>query len=138
MAHWRAQVLLERDPWKRFLWSFIALEVLTHKLYEHVRDDIVGRLGLRTETGQIEHAFPIEEMLWKPDRAPVASKFAMVADALFPDSAVDDATTFRDLKKARDRLSHGASRNEAEVPASQAFELLQKYVTGAVEKLVLT
>ena len=32
-AHWRFQTLLETDPWKRFMWSFVALEVLSLPLY---------------------------------------------------------------------------------------------------------
>lgn len=136
IAHWRAQILLERDPWKRFLWSFIALEILTNKLYDELRDAVTKRLTLQGDTQLTAQGLPLDELLWDPRRAPVAAKFALVAMALFPVASVDDAASFRELKTARDRLSHGGLRDEAEVPAGKAVELLEKYVAGAMQQLV--
>jgi hypothetical protein len=132
-AHWYLQVLRETDPWKRFLWSFVGLEVLTHKLYAHFRTEVVERLRLN---GGTAHQLPLAEFVWANDRAPLVTRFAMVATALFPNSAVEDVARFRKLTTARDDLSHASLRDEEALPVGEASELLGMYLTGALKKLV--
>jgi hypothetical protein len=135
-AHWHVQVMRENDPWKRFLWSFVGLEILTHKLYAHFRDDVVRRLRLDGVAEEAAAELPLPDLVWTADRAPLATRFALVATALFPSTASDDAAAFRRLKAARDDLAHGSLREEDAVPAGEATELFGKYLGGAMKRLV--
>lgn len=137
VAHWRAQVLVETDPWKRFMWSFLALEILTNKLFDQFESEVVTRLRLAGDRGVEKAELPLSELVWPAERAPLIARFALVAVALFSETAVEDVANFRALKKARDRLSHGSLRDEGELPVSVALELLEKYLTGSVKRLVL-
>jgi len=138
VAHWRVQALRESDPWKRFLWSFLALEVLTNKLFDARRDAVLGRLRLLTDGGTAAAGNPpIEELAWAPERAPLRSRFALVASELFPASAREDVGKFASAKSGRDRLAHGQIRDAAELPTAITADLLEKYFTGAAKTLLL-
>jgi hypothetical protein len=135
-AHWRMQTLREADPWKRYQWAFVGLEILIHKLYARVRDDVASRLRLELPDGDFEAGLPIADLLWTPERAPLTARFAVAATALFPESALEDVQTFRTVKEARDRLSHGSLRSEDELPIASVVGLFGKYVEGAVKQFV--
>jgi len=138
VAHWRVQSLRERDPWKKFLWSFLALEILTNKLFDARRDDLLGQLRLLDAGGAVVPGTPpLEELAWARERAPLRSRFALVASDLFPDSARDDVREFASANGARGRLAHGAIRNPDELPIGGTQTLLDKYFTGAVKTLLL-
>ena len=137
VAHWRVQLLVETDPWKRFLWAFVALEILTHKLFDHFEMDVVSRLRLEGERDILDADLPLAHLVWERERAPLAARFALVAIALFPETSSDDASRFRELKKARDRLSHGSLREEGELPVPLATELLEKYLSGSIKRIIL-
>lgn len=109
-AHWRVQGLVESDPVKLFLWSFFGLEILIHQLYERmVVDGNVRSLG---------------------------DRFASVAQVMFPDSHADDDQRFREIKKARDLLSHGSLRDLSTLPGAQTAGLFAKYLDGATKRLL--
>lgn len=133
ISHWRVQVLTETDPWKRFLWSAVGLEIVTQKLYEGFREQIVQRLRLEGSEGVIDAPLPIPELVWADDRTPLLARFAYVAMALFPQSATADTDRFRTVKRARDRLAHGSLRDEAELPLSEVVDLFEKYLAGALK-----
>lgn len=135
ISHWRVQVLTETDPWKRFLWSAVGLEILTQKLYERFREQIVQRLRLEGSEGIIESPLPIPELVWADDRTPLLARFAYVAMALFPQSATADTDRFRTVKRARDRLAHGSLREEDELPLSEVVDLFEKYLAGALKRV---
>lgn len=135
MSHWRVQVLIETDPWKRFLWSAVGLEILTQKLYERFRMPIVERLRLESSEGIIAGLLPLSEIIWPEERAPLVAKFAFVAMTLFPESAADDTAHFRNVKRARDDLAHGSLREEEQLPLTQVVSLFGRYVEGALKHL---
>jgi hypothetical protein len=138
VAHWRVQSLRERDPWKRFLWSFLALEILTHKLFEARRDTVLGQIQLLDAGGTVVAGTPpLEELAWERKRAPLRSRFALVASDLFPESAREDVGQFASANDARGRLAHGAVRNADELPTGATQALLEKYFGGAVKSLLL-
>lgn len=110
MGHWRLAALREKDPMKRFLLSFFALEILTHKLFKLVgcKNRSKKQLSLREE-------------------------FETVALSLFPSSATADVKDFVRAKNVRDKLSHGELKEVAELPTSMVTVLLEKYLAGAVK-----
>jgi hypothetical protein len=138
VAHWRVQSPRERDPWKKFLWLFVALEILTNKLFEDRRDGVLRHLQLVDADGAVVAGTPpLEEIAWAPQRAPLRSRFALVASDLFPESARDDLHQFASANEARGRLAHGAVRNPDELPIASTQDLLDKYFGGAVKRLLL-
>jgi hypothetical protein len=138
VAHWRSQVLIETDPWKKFLFTFIGLEILTHKLFDQFRDPLVERLRLASSKDEIETAsLPLAELILEPSRAPLRARFALVAIELYPETAADDTRRFAEAKTARDELAHGSLQSEAQLPIGMIEELFKRYLDGALKRLLL-
>ena len=136
-AHWRMQALLELDPWKKFLWSFTALEVLSHKIGDQYWSHVVERLQWDGDDNPASARLEaLSELVWVKERAPLAAKFAIVAIVLFPTTATDEVKAFRRLKRARDELAHGALREEGDLPVGEVTDLLGRCVAAAVRRLV--
>lgn len=137
VAHWRVQALRETDPWKRFSWTFLGLEMLTHKLSVRLRQTFLDRLALKDAGDQpIDGELPLDEVVWRPERMPLKARFAVVASILFPDSAREDTETFGELKDARDGVAHGTVRSESELPNSACETLFEKYLAGAIKHVI--
>jgi hypothetical protein len=111
VARWHLAAIAEHDPWKRFFWSFLALEVLTHKLFAAKGTPTKGKMEL-------------------------ADKFNLVALWLFPDRAASDLADFRRAKKARDNLAHGELSDVRELPIGAVRSLLERYLDRAVADLL--
>jgi hypothetical protein len=110
-AHWYEAMLGERtDHLRRFLWGFIALEVLTNELLSHLQRPALE--ALRKAGTQI----------------PLAARFALVANELSPDTAISDIEIFAELRRARNDLAHGNRRLGDQDPPSEAIRaLLPRY-----------
>jgi hypothetical protein len=135
ISHWRLAALKEKDQWKRFLWSFLTLEILTHKLSDLLYDEVISKLVLSGNSCSEQETvhIPISELIWSKERLPLRAKFAIVALGLSPDSATADVENFINVKVARDKLSHGAIKDVTELPLSIVNSLLDKYLTCAVK-----
>ena len=137
VAHWRVQALQETDPWKRFSWTFLGLEILTHKLSVRLRQTFLDRLALRVAGDQrIDDELPLDEVVWRPERMPLKARFAVVASILLPESAREDTETFGELKDVRDGVAHGTVRSESELPNSACETLFEKYLAGAIKHVI--
>jgi hypothetical protein len=137
VAHWRVQALQETDPWKRFSWTFLGLEMLTHKLSGRLRQPFLDRLAFKDSREQpVDHDLPLDEVVWRSERMPLKAKFALVASILFPESAREDTETFGELKDARDGVAHGTVRSESELPTSACETLFEKYLAGALKHVI--
>jgi hypothetical protein len=113
VSHWRTQALLETDPWKQFLWSFFAIEILINKLFDMFRDSVTARLRLeRHDGGVVPEELPLTELVWEASRMPLRSKFALVASELFPESASEDVEQFRIVNEARGTRGHSEPARE--------------------------
>ena len=108
VARWHLAAVTERDPWKRFFWSFLALEVLTYRLFAALDTPMKGNMHL-------------------------ADKFELVALWLFPDRAASDLADFRGGKKARDDLAHGRPREVGRLPVVPVRSLLERYLDAGVQ-----
>jgi hypothetical protein len=108
VARWHLAAIAERDPWKRFFWSFLALEVLTHRLFAILDTPTEGRMDL-------------------------ADRFELVALRLFPDRAASDLADFRRGKKARDDLAHGRPREADRLPVMAVRSLLERYLAAGLQ-----
>jgi hypothetical protein len=129
-AFWRMTAIAERDPWKRFDWTFLALEILTHKLARRYYDPVIA--SLRSQEGDRLIEVPATYLLQPFERLSLAARFTVIALALRPDSAVNDIRQFQIAKRARDAVSHGGVRDPDELPIEAATQLLAEYLRAAV------
>lgn len=128
--HWYLISLRESDQWKRFMFSFYALEILTHKVsskyYNHVCHSLKLKRVNKSEEDKITKT--ISELVPKKERLNLASKFIIMALKLSPYTASEDLRNFKAAKEARDKLSHGEIKNADELPVQLLFSLLKKYI----------
>jgi hypothetical protein len=132
---WRLAALKERDPWKKFQWTFLALEILANKLSDRFRKEVLDQLQLRGQ-GDASPSPAMDALVWGKERMPLQAKFALVALALSPATAADDVVTFGRIKKARDDLSHGQVDDPEVFPQQEAASLLERYLAAAVDRLL--
>jgi hypothetical protein len=129
LNHWRVAALTERDPWKRFDWTFLAVEVLVNRLAVPCQRRLVA--DLRRHGSEGEWAVPPE--LLPIARMALVEKFVVVAMALRPSQAQEDVQKFMLAKKARDGMSHGAVTNPESLPVNEATALLNTYWEAFVD-----
>jgi len=115
---------------KRFLWTFLALEIMVRKLSKHLLPRVVGRFRLEGEA-QIPPEL-LATLISEHGRQSLAAQFVLMSLGLSPATAEEDLVAFRLIKKARDRLSHGDVRSEEELPLAEADSLLQRYFSLAM------
>lgn len=126
ISHCRLAAIREKDPMKRFLLSFFALEILTHKLFK-----LVGsKKGVAVKEYLVGLWF---KLVGRKKQLFLREEFKTVALSLFPSSATADVKDFVRAKDARDKLSHGVLEKVAELPTSMVTVLLEKYLAGAVK-----
>jgi len=131
--HWHLAALRERDPWKRFLWSFLAMEILTNKLAAKLYDEVIRKLRVEgKEDGAVEPAL-VADVLVPKKKLSLVGNFAIVALAIFPDSAMEDVEAFRKVNTARNRLAHGDLKEERDLATPTLLGLLQRYMAAAMQ-----
>lgn len=124
----------EEDHLRRFVFSFLGLEVLVNKVVPLVESSLAEQL--RDELGGL----PVKELLWPAvrddDQHPsrnLVFRFTCLAVALSRSTAADDVGIFRRLAKFRNGLAHGAANSLDHLPANESIDLLRRYV-GYVAK----
>jgi hypothetical protein len=134
--HWYLDSKKERDPWKRFLWSFLALEILVNKLSGKLYESVIARLDIKqnadAEFGNLEDV--VSEMVHPWNRLTHVMKFTIVALELCPRTAEEDLVKFKRVNEARGKLAHGDLRREDDLPQAEVMELLDKYFAAAIER----
>lgn len=123
------------DRLRAFQFAFFGLEILANKLGKSHERALVDRLS--DSLG----GAPLKELFWPSPRdsdSPwrnLVFRFTVVALYFSPDTASDDVVLFKRLASARNDLSHGTAGDEAihELPASEATQLLRRYLQHAAE-----
>jgi hypothetical protein len=127
VAYWWARSIEEKDDWKRFMFQFAGLDILTNKLAE--RAFRIVRPNLRVQDGPGDGtAVPLSVIAF--ERMPLAGRFGLVALVLSPETAVDDTAVFTEVAEQRNSLYHGESR--AAPLTAEAGSLLTRYVPLAL------
>jgi hypothetical protein len=83
--HWLLEARNEIDPWKKFLWSFLALEILARKAGAALNDQLTNRLGVRDVALDVTAA--VKELLLPHDRQSLTASFATMALTMSPATA---------------------------------------------------
>lgn len=129
---WYVNAMSEEDPWKKFMWSFFCLEILTNKLAKKFYDTVVGGLSIRDS---LDVELPLGVLVSSYDRLNLKAKFTIVASHLSPDTAKEDTDKFGAIKSFRDNLSHGGLVDESQIP-NDVLVLVHRYLQNAVERLL--
>jgi hypothetical protein len=129
LSHWRLAALQENDPLRSFLWAFLALEILTHKMAQFLHAEVITNALIQPAVSLLgsSSSTALSELIVPNDQLTLKAKFALLALALSPATADQDVATFAAAKKARDRFSHGDITDIQELPGASANSLLQKY-----------
>jgi len=135
VARWHLAAIAEHDPWKRFFWSFLALEVLTHKLFAALYSRVKRNVDLRptAQTDPDPLALALPHLIRPEGDLYLRDRFQVVALCLFPDGADSDLKDFEKAKKARDDLAHGKLREVRELPIATVRSLLERYLDAGVQ-----
>jgi hypothetical protein len=129
-AHWYEAMRGEQDdPLRRYLWGFVALEVMTNLLYDRLYDPAVATVTLTAADGNTPPRSVVREALVQPKRQlGLTKRFAVVASYISPASAKNDIAVFRRVYKARNEIAHGEKQLTALTFPSMAMEeLLGRY-----------
>lgn len=132
-VEWYVTSLSTTDRWRLFQASWLALEVLTHKLAARYRDGVLNQLTFPLHSSPSD---ALRELAWSKERAPLTAKFVVVALTLVPEDAVKDLQEFKVVKDARDALSHGSIADPDELPIAQLQQLVRKYIDVALQRLL--
>lgn len=133
---WQLAAYNESDDFRRFMWSYVGLEVLIDAIASTGRQDFTSTLGASSELGPEV----VKELLWPPSSADadpnrsIRFRFALAAALLSPETATADVAQFGELNQYRNNI-HGRMIPGAEAPAIQAFTLFEKYAILAAEYL---
>lgn len=130
---WYVNALSSTDRWRSFQSLWLTLEILTHKLSPRCRPDVLDRL---TYQADVTPSDSLHELAWPEQRAPLTTKFTIVALEFDPQNADRDLAQFKLAKKARDGLSHGMIANPDQLPIGEVKELATKYLDLALQSLL--
>jgi len=130
-SYWYQQMRGESDDQlKRFLWGFVALEVLTNALYKRVSKPAED--GLMQGAGRTDSPETVVLATLINGRKPLAARFAVVAVYLSPSTAAGDVTSFTQAYKARNDIAHGKELlTDQRFPLRPVEMLLQRYLNLA-------
>jgi hypothetical protein len=126
VARWVHAAAIEPDHVKRFLWSFLALEVLCNRLGEGLYAATVDRL--RVDTATLPRA--ARDVLVRPwkELQSLRARFLVLSLALSPATLDDDLSEFQTAKKSRDDLAHGRYIEGEPLPTHRVEALLNRFV----------
>lgn len=120
-----ASLELEQDRFRRFFALWTALEVLVNKLHRGIAKDFFARataLAPSTVVQQIEAVMS--------DKFRLNDRFAMVASHLRPNHVAADIARFAELKRVRDRTTHGQLVRDDALPVDAARALVADYLSA--------
>lgn len=132
--HWYLAAMRSRDPWNRFLWAFLALEILTNKLAPRYRTRVLETFSFESgDDAEGVAGTALGSLVPQQERLSLAGKFAILALGLSPSTAKSDMTVFASVTKARHELAHGQITDPAELPDSGALDLARRYLNHALQ-----
>jgi hypothetical protein len=126
VARWVQAAAIETDQVKRFLWSFLALETLCHKLGERLYAATLDQLTAKTAAvpGAARDVFGRP---WNELRS-LRERFVVVAVTLSPATLDEDLAEFQAAKSSRDDLAHGRYVDGEPLPTYRVEALISRFV----------
>jgi len=136
IVYWRIAMLKENDRWKKFIFGFLCLENLTHRLFEIIFEKT--KYEKFCEENEEYHNSIITPLLDSDPnikRLPLATEFSYIVGTINPDRYSDNIEKFEKCRCIRNGLSHGSLTQTVELPFNELNSLLDFY-TGEVLKLL--
>lgn len=132
--HWYLESLKEMDPWKKFLWSFWALEVLSIKYMDNFHGKFIKASNVPNEMqSRLQKVgIDLEALIQEERYLPLSAKFGIMALDLSPNSAVVDIKDFINLNEKRSKLSHGGIKDSSLLPNETILQYLKKYMSKVI------
>jgi hypothetical protein len=128
IGQWHLTALNEKDQFRRFMWSYIGLEIIVDTVSRIGRADLTEMLASTSTLGPAT----IVELLWPQDvrdtdpNRSLRFKFAVCAAVLSPETASADVEIFAEINKYRNSI-HGRLLPSMDPPSPQAFGLFERY-----------
>ncbi len=110
------------DKLASFLSAWSALEIFVNKAFPSQETKLFDAIA----SSHKDFIARLREVM--KDKYRIADKFALLATTISADTAVDDIKTFKDLKKTRDELLHGADVDTSRLPLEPTQALLRRYL----------
>lgn len=121
------------DNYRSFIASWSALEILIGKLFPAYQRLLAAEIRTVSQAPGL-HAYLDRVADVMGDKHNLADKFSVLSVYLDDESHADELTTFRSLKKVRDRLSHGEDIAEASLPTQGVQRLFEKYLRNHLRR----
>jgi hypothetical protein len=120
-AHFFALGTAEEDELKKFLYSFLALEVETHTVFKQINHAQALRALFDSESSPRPAAIALLQRQVDQLRT-LLDRFVWCATFVWTGVTEEDVAEFRAFKKTRDQIAHG----EIDVPPGGAARLVQQ------------
>lgn len=136
IGQWHLHAYNEHDRFRRFLWSYIGLEIIANSIAKAGRYAAIRKLDQANLGENV-----IQELLWPPDvrdadpNRSVRFRFALSASVLSPETASTDVAEFKKINDYRNGIHGRLSVSEDPPPA---FHLFDRYSAPAVAFLSST
>ncbi len=114
------------DKLASFLAAWSALEIFVNKAFPSQEMKLFEAI----ESSHKDFVARLQEVM--KDKYRLTDKFALLSSTISADTAVDDIKTFKDLKKIRDELLHGADVDTRRLPLEPTQALLRRYLLAYV------
>src|SRR5215204_2890300 len=116
------------DRLRTFLFTYIALEILIHKLFSVYEQIFVHELTSRSPVpGTTSRYFDRIKKVMQDKYNPI-DKFTIIASLLSGESSDEHIEQFKRIKGIRDRIVHTGRYEEASLPNVELRELLTGYL----------
>lgn len=123
----RSSIETEDDPLRSFLAAWLAFQTFVEKVFGTYEAFFFDRLLEKEHLAlQRQYLGRIQEVM--KGKYGLANKFALVSFHLSPDTGENDLKTVLQIKKVRDKLSHGESVEEVSLPVKPIRSLASKYL----------
>ncbi|MBD1996111.1 hypothetical protein H6G00_05700 [Leptolyngbya sp. FACHB-541] len=120
--------LEEKDKFKQFLYFFLCIERYTHHVFKKIEHDKscknLVNIPVRLEESALN--FLVEQ---QQESKNLAQRFHWCSILVWEGVVDEDIKRFKELKRIRDRISHGEDVQESELPVYIARELALKLLS---------
>lgn len=121
------------DNYRAFVAAWSALEILIAKLFPTYQRILAAELRAVKQSPGL-HAYLDRVATVMGDKYNLADKFGVVSVYLDDAQADDEVRIFRDLKRVRDRMSHGEDVEESALPTKEVQRLFDKYLRNHLRR----
>ena len=117
------------DKLASFLSAWSALEIFVNKAFPSQEKRLFDAIA----SSHKDFIARLREVM--KDKYRLVDKFSLLATTISADTAVDDIKIFKDLKKIRDELLHGADVNTSRLALETTQALLRRYLLAYIKAM---